>query len=103
MRCCTTSSHDTSEARKSTVHKFILNSNFFENTEFKIFECQRATYNEGDLSNWISGNHICSSVYATNIPSFFGLNYKEYDLLFAICLDSNLVLHSFIVPIFPTL
>ena len=87
------------------VHQFILIFiYFFENTEFKIFECQRATYNEGDLSKWISGNHICSSVYATNIPFFFfGLNYEEYDLLFVFMLDSNLVLHSFIVPIFPTL
>ena len=34
---------------------------------------------------------------------FFGLNYEEYDLLFVFMLDSNLVLHSFIVPIFPTL
>ena len=103
-------SHDTSEARKYSVlcapihpdiYLFIY---FFENTEFKIFECQRATYNEGDLSKWISGNHICSSVYATNIPFFFfGLNYEEYDLLFVFMLDSNLVLHSFIVPIFPTL
>ena len=68
------------------VHQFILIFIlffFFENTEFKIFECQRATYNEGDLSKWISGNHICSSVYATNILFFFW--FKLWGIWFTFC------------------